>query len=160
MTAPTVVQSLAGAIISISAGLPTSYDAAGYAETDIVWTPIGQVENLGNHGGSKTITPFTPIDTAVVTKVGGSKDYGTMSLVLGNVAGDAGQILLKTAFEATNTHYSVKIVYADTGAVTPETHYLDVIVSRNENQDGAANDVRKLAVDFAICRKPIVVDPT
>src|SRR4051812_29178925 len=100
MTQRTVVESLSGAVIGISAGLPATYDVAGYDVSSIVFTPIGYVENYGNHGMSAAITEFTPIDTAVVTKVKGSKNYGTMSLVMGNVPGDAGQVLLLTASEA------------------------------------------------------------
>lgn len=160
MTAPTVVESLAGAVLSISATLPDTYDAAGYASTDIVWTAVGEIENHGNHGGTKTVTEFTPVDTAVVAKVGGSKNYGTKSLTIGNLTTDQGQALLRTAFEASNTHYSFKVVYSDGGATTPETHYLDALVSKFENQDGAANDVRKVMCDLAICRKPVIVNPT
>lgn len=160
MTTPTVVQSLAGATISISATLPDTYDATGYASTDIVWTTVGEIENFGEHGGTKTITEFTPVATATVAKVGGSKNYGTMALTIGNLAGDAGQALLRTAFEATNTHYSIKIEYSDAGATTNEKHYLDVIVAKCSNADGAVNDVRKLMVDLAVCRKPVIVNPT
>lgn len=160
MSAPTVVQSLAGASIFISATLPDTYDQVGYESTDIVWTEIGEIESFGNHGGRKNISEFTPVKTAIVAKVGGSKNYGTMSLVIGNLAGDAGQILLRTAFEDTNGHYSVKILYEDENAITDEVHYLDVIVASIENQDGAVNDVRKLAVDLAVCRKPTIVSPT
>lgn len=152
MTQRTVINSAAGAVLSISASLPATYDAAGYGATTITWTVVGEVENLGNHGGTKVITEFTPIASATVAKVGGSKNYGTMSLMLGYIPGDAGQIILETAFEATNTRYSVKVVYPDTSI-----HYLDVLVSKKENQDGAVTDVLRLAVDLAICRKPVIV---
>lgn len=160
MTAPVDVESLQGARLYLSATLPDTYDQAGYESTDIVWTEVAEIENFGNHGGSKTITPFIPVATGIVAKVGGSKDYGTMALMLGNLASDQGQALLRTAFEASNTHYSVKIVYSDGAAVTPEKHYLDVLVAKLENQEGGANDVRKLSVDLALCRKPVVVVPT
>lgn len=152
MAQRTVINSLSGATLAITAALPATYDAAGYGATTITWTTIGTIENFGNHGGTKTITEFTPVDTATVAKVGGSKNYGTMSLVCGSIPGDAGQVLLETAFEAPNTHYSVKLTYPDTSI-----HYLDVIVAKYEHQDGAVNDVLKLAVDLAICRKPVVV---
>ena len=48
----------------------------------------------------------------------------------------------------------------DGAAVTNETHYMEVLVSKDENQDGGANDVRKLAFDLAICRQPVIVAPT
>ncbi len=160
MTAPTVVESLTGAAIYISATLPDTYDAAGYQSTDLVWTEIAEVETYGNHGGTKTITPFIPVKTGTVAKVGGSTDFGTMSMMLGNLASDAGQILLRAAFAARNTHYSIKIVYDDGSATTDETHFLDVLVAKFENQDGDANAVRKIACDLALCREPVIVAPT
>lgn len=153
MTTRTNVVTISGATLAISAGIPATYDAAGYADTDIVYTLIGEVENYGNHGVTATITEFTPVDTAEVNKVKGSKNYGTMALTLGYVPGDAGQVLLRAASES-NSHYSIKLVYPD-----GEVHYMDVLVSKCENQDGTVNNVEKLGVDFAICRKPVIVLP-
>ena len=152
MAQRTVINSLAGATLSISATLPATYDAAGYGATTITWTAVGEIENFGSTPAQKTITEFMPVDTAIVTKVGGSKNYGTRSLVVGYIPGNAGQALIKTAFEATNTKYSVKITYPDTSV-----HYLEVLVAKYELQDGTANDVLKLNVDLAICRAPVIV---
>jgi len=151
MAENTVPVSLTGATLAISASLPTTYDAAGYGATAMVYTLIGEVENYGNHGGSKTITEFTPVSTGIVTKIAGSKNYGTMTMMMASIPSDAGQVLLDTAFEST-AHYSVKMTYP-----SGRIHYMDVLVAKNENQDGAANDVQKLAVDFALCKKPIKV---
>ena len=151
MAENTVPVTLSGATLAISAALPATYDAAGYAATAMVYTVIGDIENFGNHGGTKTITEFTPVDTAIVTKMGGSKNYGTMTLMMAHIPSAAGQVLLDTAFES-NAHYSVKMTYP-----SGRVHYMDVIVAKNENQDGAVNDTQKLAVDFAICRKPVKV---
>lgn len=151
MAENTVPVSLSGATLSISATLPDTYDAAGYASTDIVYTLIGEIENYGNHGGTATITEFTPVDTAIVAKIKGSKNYGTMSLMMAHIPTDAGQVILEAAFEST-AHYSVKLTYP-----SGRIHYMDVLVAKNENQDGAVNDVQKYAVDLALCRKPIKV---
>lgn len=151
MAENTVPVSLTGATLAISATLPATYDAAGYGATAMVYTLIGEVENYGNHGGSKTITEFTPVSTGIVTKIAGSKNYGTMTMMMASIPADAGQILLDTAFEST-AHYSVKMTYP-----SGRIHYMDVLVAKNENQDGAANDVQKLAVDFALCKKPVKV---
>lgn len=146
-----VIESLSGAVIGISASLPATYDVAGYDVSSLVFTPIGQVENYGNHGMTAAITEFTPIDTAVVAKVKGSKNYGTISLSIGNVPGDVGQALLKTASES-NNRYSIEIRYPDTAF-----HYLDVLVAKFEYVDGGVNDVQKLNVDLVICRQPVIV---
>jgi len=151
MAERTVINSTAGATLAISATIPATYDAAGYGATTITYTAIGEVETFGNHGVTAAVTEFTPIDTSVVAKVKGSKNYGTMSTMLGYIPGNAGQVLLKAASES-NAHYSLKITYQDTSI-----HYLDVLVSKYENQDGTVNDVQKLSVDFAICRAPVIV---
>lgn len=152
MTQRTGIESLSGAVIGISASLPATYDVAGYDVSSIIFTPIGQVENFGSHGMAAAVTEFTAIADAVVQKVKGSKNYGTMSLSLGNLPSDAGQVLLKTASEAVNTHYSIEVRYPDT-----EFHYLDVLVTKLEYVDGGVNDVQKINVDLAICRRPVIV---
>jgi hypothetical protein len=151
MAENTVPVSLSGATLAISAGLPATYDAAGYAATTIAYTLIGEIENFGNHGGTATITEFTPVDTAIVAKIKGSKNYGTMTLMMAHVPSDGGQVILDAAFES-NNHYSAKMTYP-----SGRVHYMDVLVAKNENQDGSVNDVQKLAIDFAICRKPVKV---
>lgn len=151
MAENTSAVTLSGATLSISATLPETYDAAGYASTDIVWTLIGEIEDFGNHGGTANITEFTPVATAVVNKLKGAKNYGTKTLTMAHIPTDAGQVILEAAFES-NNHYSVKETYP-----SGRVHYLDVLVAKNENQDGTVDSVQKYAVDLAICRKPVKV---
>lgn len=151
MTQRTVVESLTGAVIGISAQLPATYDIPGYDVSSLLFTKIGEVESYGSHGLTATITPFTPVETGVTTKVKGSRDYGTLSLSMGNLPSNAGQALLKVAAES-SARYSIELRYPDN-----EFHYLEVLVSKLEYVDGAANDVQKLNVDLAICRAPTIV---
>jgi len=162
MAEGTVLQSLAGAVIAISAETPPSgvYDAAGYADTGIDWTPIGKVETYGEHGGQAQINTFTPVDTAVIEKFKGSKDYGQMAVVLGHLPSDAGQDIVAAAFESQN-RYSLRITYPlRAGESANEKHYLDVLVSSFRYSDGDANAIRKLNVSFDVCRAPVVVAAT
>lgn len=151
MTARTSVITISGSHLYISANLPLTYDAAGYADTDIIWTEIGQVENYGNHGVSATIVEFTDAATAAVAKLKGSKNYGTMAMTVGSIPSDAGQVIVEAAAES-NNHYSIKMVYPDN-----EIHYMDVLVAKSENQDGAVNDVARLSVDMALSKRPVKV---
>jgi len=153
MTARTVVQSIAGAQLYMSASIPTTFDQAGYTDTDVIptWIEIGEVENFGNHGVTANITEFTPVATSVVTKIKGSKNYGTMAMTVGALPNSAGHVLLEAAAESHN-HYSVKMIYPD-----GEIHYMDVLVGKKEYQDGSVNDVSRMAVDLALCKKPVVV---
>lgn len=160
MTARTIPQINSGATLSISASLPATYDAAGYGATAMVYTACGDIEDYGSHGMTAAITEFTPVGTAVTAKFKGAKNYGTKSLMLANIPSEAGQVILETAAEST-ARFSVKIAYpVASGESTGEIHYLDVLVAKKEGQDGTVNDVRKLAVDLAICRKPVVVAAT
>lgn len=162
MTARTNVQSNAGATLFISASRPTTFDATGYTDTDVIasWTEIGEVENFGEHGVNAQVLTFTNVKDAIIQKLKGSKDYGQMNLVLGNVPSDAGQTLLASASESQN-RYSVKMVQPlGDGEVTPAVHYLDVLVVSRSFQDGDANAVRKIAVGLAICKKPVEVAAT
>ncbi|MBS0424612.1 MAG: hypothetical protein JSR71_09375 [Proteobacteria bacterium] len=154
MAARTSVTSISGATLAITATLPATYDAAGYGATTIIWTAIGKIDNIGNHGVKANVATHTPIDTAVITKIKGSKDYGSMQMSMGSVPTDAGQILLNTASES-NNHYSAKLTYPD-----GEIHYLDVLVSSFEYKDGSVNDISGLQVNLEVCKKPVVVAAT
>lgn len=160
MAARTNVQSMELAVLAISATLPATYDAAGYGATTIVYTAVGQVENYGDHGIVAQTNTFIPVDTGVVWKTKGTKDYGKMSFTLGDVPSDAGQVIIAAAAES-KAHYSLKLTYplGDSEA-TNEIHYIDVLVSGAQWKAGAANDIRKYAVDCEVCRKPVVVAAT
>ena len=160
MTARTNVQSLTGATLAISASRPVTFDAAGYGDTDIAWTTVGEVENYGEHGVQAQVLTFTNVGDGIVQKLKGSKDYGQMALTLGIVPGDVGQVLLATASESQN-RYSARITYPlGDGEVTPEIHYLDVLVVSRSFQDGDANSIRKIAVGLALCKRPVEVAAT
>lgn len=150
MAGRSVVQNITGATLHLSATIPSAYTTAAYNTTIVVFQEIGQVETVGNHGVTANIGTFTPVKTAVVTKIKGSKDYGTMNLMLGSIPLDSGQALLLAASEST-AHYSAKLVYPD-----GEIHFLDVLVTKFEYQDGAANDISKVGVDLALCRAPVI----
>lgn len=151
-TTRNVVASLSGAILSVSATLPGSYDSAGYnGSPTISYTAVGQVADHGQHGMTANVSEFTPVDTAVTAKIKGSRNYGTKSITIGNISNDAGQAILAAAADS-NNHYSVKILYPD-----GEIHYMDVLVTKYVYDDGSVDNVRKIMCDLAICRAPVVV---
>ena len=154
MTAHANTVTNAGTTLSISASLPATYDAAGYAATTITYTAVGQVEDHGSHGVTANVTKFTPVDTNVVSKGKGAKDYGSKSIKIGNLASDAGQVIMKAASESTS-RYSVKIAYSDT-----EVHYLDVLVTKYEYNDGSSDNNRTINCTLEICRAPVIVAAT
>ncbi len=160
MTVRTVIQSLTGAVLALSATRPPVFDAAGYSDTTIVWSTIGQVESFGAHGRTTQEITFTAIADGIVQKLKGSANFGNKTFSLGHVPGDAGQALLKTASQSQN-RYSARVTYPlGDGEVTNEIHYMDVLVMSREFQDGDANTVRKVAVGFGLCREQVEVAAT
>lgn len=160
MTARTNIQSLSGARLFLTAFRPATFDAPGYTDSLITWTEVGTIEDFGNHGMQAQVIEFTAVSDAVVQKLKGSKNYGTMSMMLGNIPSDAGQALVATASESQN-RYSARVLYPlGDGEITPESHYMDVLVASREFQDGSVNNVRKTAMSLAICKKPVEVAAT
>lgn len=153
MPAHTAVASLTGTIFAISAGLPATYDAAGYGATTIVYTAIGKVESITPYGSERDIREFVPINgDTEYTK--GTPKYGQGDMVMGDVPADAGQIILKAA-EASPNHYSMKITYPD-----GEIHYADVIVASWKTSGGKNGDPLMRTAKLAICKAPVVVAAT
>jgi hypothetical protein len=160
MAEGTVLQTMTGTTVALSATLPATYDAAGYQATGTTYTTLGVVESVGPHGGSKNVATFTPVADGVVQKFAGSINYGTLALTLGYLPSDSGQDLIDTAFGSTS-RYSVKLTDPSrTGESTPEYRFLDVLVVQREWQDGGADDIRRLNVTFEICRAPVRVAAT
>lgn len=146
----TTVASQTDTIYAISAGLPTTYDAAGYGSTLMVYTAIGKVESATPHGSKRAISTFLPI-AGPAEKTKGTPDYGSLDLVFGEVATDAGQVIVKAA-EVSPNHYSLKMTYSD-----GEVHYLDILVGSFEYAGGKAGDAKTVTATMPICRAPIVV---
>lgn len=158
MAEGTVLQTMSGATLGISASLPATYDATGY--NALTYTSVGHVEDFGEHGGEKQVSQFVAVADSVVQKFPGAINYGSLALMLGCMSSDAGQDVIDAAFASRN-RYSVKITYPlRTGEVTGEIHYLDVLVVRRTWQDGSVDNVRKLSATFEICRAPVVVAAT
>lgn len=104
------VQTAAGTVISIARGSPPSWDAAGYASTDLQWAAIGEVTDGGTHGKKFAEVTHKPIGTRGTQKFKGSFDEGTKTLQLGLDNDDAGQILAKEARDS-DDDYSFRVAY-------------------------------------------------
>lgn len=95
---------------------PATYDMAGFGS--LVYTEIGEIGSFGDFGGTAQVTTFIPVSTGIVKKRKGSIDYGQLSLTIGRVSGEAGQGLLKDAFDGSRRFdvLSFKMVNGD-GAI-------------------------------------------
>lgn len=153
MSAHTTVASITDTTFAISAGLPATYDAAGYAATTITYTAIGKVSQFPTHGSKRSVSKFNPI-SGPIEKTKGTPDYGDGDLQMADIPADLGQAILKAA-EASPNHYSLKITYAD-----GEVHYLDVLVASWELSGGKEGDPLIRTANLAICKAPVIVAAT
>lgn len=143
----------AGTIYAISAGLPATYDAAGYAATTITYTSIGKPKTFPQFGSKRGLQEWTPISGGV-EKGKGAPNYGGGQSTWGDVPADAGQVILKAA-EASAAHYSLKITFPD-----GEVMYLDVLVCSWELSSASSGSPVERLCEIQLCRAPVVVAAT
>lgn len=151
--AHTAIASHTDALYYVSANLPATYDASGYAATTLTWTLIGKVSDFPMYGSQRNVNEWVPIAGAVeYTK--GAPRYGTGDMLMGDLPADAGQVILKAA-EASANHYSFKVIYPDN-----EIHYLDGIVSAWKLSAGKEGAPMVRTATISICKQPVVVAAT
>lgn len=101
----------AGTTISLSATLPATFDAAGYAAV-ANYKEIGEVSDLGEFGREYNVVKFQPLKTRGTVKRKGSYDEGQVQVQLARVFDDEGQTLARTALDSDASH-SFKVVLQD-----------------------------------------------
>ena len=138
MTAPTTVQTVAGTLLKVAAGAPATYDATGFAALTMI--TIGEVENLGNYGKKYALVKHNPIGTRATVKRKGSYDSGQMTLSIGRVPSDAGQ-LLAAAAAASDLSYSFEVIYP-----SGEKHYFSAQTMSFEYVNGTVDSIQKATV--------------
>ncbi len=121
----------AGTALAISAALPASETAAGYAA--LTFTEVGQIEKLGTLGATFAKVEFQPL-RGPKQKHKGSADYGSLQPSMAYDEADAGQTLLRTAAaDETSKLYSFMVTYP-TGA---KRYFQGRVFGSPENVDGA-----------------------
>ena len=137
------VQTVAGTKISISASIPATFDAAGYAAVT-GWAQIGEITDGGSHGKTYAEVTHNPIDTRMTQKFKGSINIGTKTLNLAIDDDDAGQILVKTALDS-DSDYSFKVAYQD-GAID----YFQAKVMSFEKATASVDSICTATVNLAL----------
>lgn len=100
------VNTSAGSTLKLSAGVPATFNAAGY--NALSYTTVGEVTDLGEFGREFALVTHNAIDTRSTQKFKGSFNEGSLTVQLGLDTDDAGQILAKTA-SLSDSLYSVLI---------------------------------------------------
>lgn len=143
----------AGTKVAISAGVPTTNDAAGFAA--LTYTVIKGVESLPAVGAQVAVNSFQPLD-GPVEKHKGPVNYGSLALPYAHDGADAGQILLRTAAGPTNNaQYCLKITYSN-----GDISYVRGRAFGDQLTAGAATNVLMGNTTFEVNQAPINVAAT
>lgn len=100
------VRTSAGSIFKISAGVPATFNAAGYQA--LSYTLVGEITDFGEFGREYSLVTHNPVNNRSTQKFKGSFNEGAMTLQLGLDTDDAGQILCKQAVNSDN-NYAVEV---------------------------------------------------
>jgi hypothetical protein len=110
-----VIHTAAGTKFSISAGVPATFDGAGYLA--LTYTEVKEVTNIPDFGPTTNVVSYNPLSDVITKKLKGSVNTGSGSLEFAALSTDAGQALVKTASAYNAPAYSVKIEEQD-GAIS------------------------------------------
>lgn len=101
------VYTSAGTTLTISASIPSTFDAPGYSAV-FTASPgpavVGEITDLGEFGREYALVTHMPVGSRGTQKFKGSFNAGTMALSLGLDTDDAGQILMKAASVSDNNY--------------------------------------------------------
>lgn len=137
------IKTNAGTVISVSAEIPATFDATGYAA--LPWTVVGNVENTPERGREYVVTNFNPIATRATQKFKGSYDEQDTTLSIAYDPADGGMVILKSGLNL-DANYAFKIV--DQGGDV--TEYFSAQITGIKRTGGDVNAMRMVDVMLAI----------
>lgn len=140
----------AGSMLAISATLPATQDAAGFAA--LTHVNIALVDKIGPMGATYGQTTFQPLVGPEITMKGGAK-YGVINPSYASDSEDAGQALMATASEEQIDDFSFKLTRPD-GSIR---YFLGKVFGVPEDI-GTAETVIMVNPVIAINTKPVSVD--
>ncbi len=136
------VGTTAGTTIAISAGVPSTFNVAGYVA--LTYTDIGNVEDAGEHGRVYAEVTFNPIAERGTQKFKGSFNEGNKTLSIGYDSDDQGMILLKQALLSDND-YAFEVTYPN-----GDIDYFQAKVMSVVKQASTVDTIRMVTVELGI----------
>ena len=131
-----------GTVISVSAGVPATKDATGYAA--LTYTEVGELTSFGDISDSFSVQTAMLLKDGFEKKAKGGRSIGEIAMeALGGVTADDGYAILKTNFDAPRDQVTLKIV--DGGG---DVAYLHGFVSGVTIGGGDANAIKNVSLTF------------
>ena len=150
-----------GARIYIGGALATKstdFVEADFAGQSALWVEIGETENLGTVGDTASEITFDGINSQRTRRLKGTRNAGSMDLVMGIDYNDEGQQALIAA-EKTPQDYAFRIVLNDApaGGTPSERMFVAKVGSVAEAYD-TANSVMKLNASLWVNSNVVKID--
>ena len=142
----------AGMAVAISASTPATEDVAGYDA--LTYTSISGVTSIGAFGAVAALVESNPLETGIVEKYKGMRNYGSMTLELDYDPDAAFNTIIEDAVEGATlqNRHSISVTYPD-----GKIRYFGVkVFSVPENPGGTNSMVTRsvqLELETAIVRK-------
>ena len=105
---------------------------------------IGEAESLGEYGDESEVVPFASLNDGRTRKFKGTRDAGTLPLVVGHDPSDEGQLAVVAA-EANHLDYNFKVVGNDAitlGGNGSVDYFYGKVMSKRKNVGDVNNVVR------------------
>jgi hypothetical protein len=132
----------AGLTLSVSAAIPATYDAVGFAA--LTYTAVGEVSSVGDRGQTYEDVTFTTLADRATKHLKGTSDQPETAIELIINRADAGQVLLKAASDS-DAQYAFKIEYNN-----GEVDYFQALVYSFMTVGGDSNTVRTGTVNVRL----------
>lgn len=136
----------AGVLVQVSAADPATFNAAGYEA--LTWTNVGGFDNIGEIGDGYEMQNFDSITDGRL-KYRGILDAGEIEANMADDPADAGQVILKAAFDAakgsTGEVISLRIIDQSDNYTACQ-----IKVGTWRRNYGGANDVIRRAAMLAV----------
>lgn len=127
----------AGVLFKISAGVPATFNAAGYAA--LTFTTVGEITDMSGFGVTWSNSTGNQLALRGTQKKKSVRDPGNLDLTLNLDTDDAGQILMKTARDSATGVYAASVVMPN-----GDIYYCQVLVN-SFSVEGMAQDGKQSA---------------
>lgn len=146
----------AGTKLYVSAALPATYDAAGYAA--LAWTEIGEVITIPEFGKTFNLVTHNPLGDRKTYKRKGSYNQGSLATQVARAPSDAGQVLALAALEV-DTAYAFKVDLND-GVTTNTLQNFPGLVMSYTTNTGSVDQIRTASITIEIDGEVVEVAAT
>lgn len=136
------VRTSAGSILKLSAGVPATFNQAGYQA--LTYTAVGEITDFGEFGREYNLVTHNPVGNRSTQKFKGAFNEGAMTLQLALDTADAGQTLCQAAVLSDN-NYAVEVTIQD-----GTKYYFQVQVMSFKIGVGDVNKITAATIQFEI----------